>query len=233
MRVQSISHLLLTCAFAACTDSVDPLLDRADAAELVGGASNGSIDDDRCTGVVVGGTYENIKVPDGASCTLRGVVVTGNVIALKDARLTVEDSRVDGNIQGENAAVVHVRGGRLGGNIQVHEGVSTGELGVSITGGTVLTQGNIQVTKMRTGRILITDAILEKGNLQLEENVVTGSLDVARNRVAQNLEVRKHGGSAAKIVRDNTVSQKLECKENDSPFVGGPNSAAEAEEQCF
>jgi hypothetical protein len=233
MHVSSISRLILTLALAACADSVDPLLDRAEAAGL--GNSDGSVtvDDGRCTGVVVGGTYENIKVPGGSSCTLRNVTVTGNVIALENARLTVEDSRVDGNIQGENAAVVHVRGGRLGGILQVHEGNSPGELGVSITGGTVLTQGNIQVTKMRTGRILIADAVLEKGNLQVEENAVTGSLEVTRNRVAQNLEVRKHRGGASKIVRDNTVSQKLECKENDSPFVGGPNTAAEAEEQCF
>lgn len=233
MRSLPTVSLAVALILAACADAVDPLMARTDASETQNGTSNSSVDDDRCTGVVVGGTYENIKVEDGRTCTLRGVTVTGNVVALENARLFVEDSRVDGNIQGENAAVVHVRGGRLGGSLQIHEGVSAGELGVSITGGTVLNQGNIQVTKMRTDRILIADAVLEKGNLQVEENAVTGSLEVTRNRVAQNLEVRKHHGGAAKVVRDNTVHQKLECKENESPFVGGPNAASEAEGQCY
>lgn len=233
LRSSLASLLVLPLGTYACSEAGDPLFPGTESPIAENGPSGSALDDDRCTGVVVGGTYENIKVPDGATCTLRGVTVSGNVVALRDARLFVEDSRVDGNIQGENAAVVHVRGGRLGGNLQVYEGTSVGELGVSITGGTVLTQGNIQVTKMRTGRILVADAVLETGNLQVEENVVETSLDVTRNRVAQNLEVRKHQGGAAKVVRDNTVHQKLECKENAPPFVGGPNAAAEAEGQCF
>jgi hypothetical protein len=233
MRSFAAAPVLFAFALAACADAVNPLLAVSEGTNSQEEANASAIDDDRCTGVVAGGTYENVKVQEGATCTLRGVTVTGNVVALKNARLFVEDSRVDGNIQGENAAVVHVRGGRLGGSLQIHEGSSPGELGVSITGGTVLKQGNIQVTKMRTGDIVIADAVLEKGNLQVEENVVTNRLEAVRNRVAQNLEVRKHGGGAPKVVRDNTVSQKLECKENASPFAGGPNTAAEAEGQCF
>jgi hypothetical protein len=231
MRPLAASSFALALALVACGGTADPL-EPTEASGVENGANTSSTDDQRCTGVVVGGTYENVTVPEGSTCTLRGVTVSGNVVALKNARLFVEDSRVDGNIQGDKAAVVHVRGGRLGGNLQIQEGVSTGELGVSITGGTVLTQGNIQIMKMRTGQIVVSDAVLEKGNLQLEENEVTTGLEVARNRVAQNLEVRKHRGGAAKVVRDNTVGQKLECKENDSPFVGGPNAAAEAEGQC-
>lgn len=232
MRPFAAFSLALALALVACGGTVDPLLERTDASGVENGPDPASTDDQPCTGVVVGGTYENVTVPEGSTCTLRGVTVSGNVVALRNARLFVEDSRVDGNIQGDKAAVVHVRGGRLDGNLQMQEGVSTGELGVSITGGTVLTQGNIQVTKMRTGQIVVTDAVLEKGNLQVEENEVTTSLEIARNRVAQNLEVRKNRGGAAKVVRENTVGQKLECKENDSPFVGGPNAASEAEGQC-
>jgi hypothetical protein len=232
MRSLAAYSVVFALAITACGGTVDPLLEGAEASDAENGAIASSTDDQRCTGVVVGGTYKNVTVPEGSTCTLRGVTVSGNVVALRNARLSVEDSRVDGNIQGDKAAVVHVRGGRLGGNLQVHESVSTGELGVSITGGTVLTQGNIQITKMRTGQIVVTDAVLEKGNLQLEENEVTTGLEVARNRVAQNLEVRKNRGGAAKVVRENTVGQKLECKENDSPFVGGPNAASEAEGQC-
>jgi hypothetical protein len=232
LSASSLFAIAVALSPAACADAVDPLLATTDAPASQNGA-NSSVDDDRCSGIVAGGTYETIKVEEGSTCTLRGVIVRGNVVALKNARLFIEDSRVDGNIQGENAAVVHVRGGRLGGSLQIQEGISTGELGVSITGGTVLTQGSIQITKMRTGQIVVSDAILEKGNLQIEENAVSTGLETTRNRVAQNLEVRKNLGGAAKVVRDNTVGQKLECKENESPFVGGPNVASEAEGQCF
>ena len=232
MHSLSASVLGLALTLAGCGGTVDPLLDRAEASDVENGANTASTDDQSCTGVVAGGTYENVTVPEGSTCTLRGVTVRGNVVALKNARLIVEDSRVGGNIQGKSAALVHVRGGRLGGDLQVDEGVSTGELGVSITGGTVLEQGNIQIMKMRTGQVVVSDAVLEKGNLQLEENEVTNGLEVARNRVAQNLEVRKNRGGGAKVVRENTVGQKVECKENDSPFVGGPNAASEAEGQC-
>jgi hypothetical protein len=232
MRPFAASSVALALALVACGGAVDPLLEPTEASDVENGANTASTDDQPCTGVVVGGTYENVTVPEGSTCTLRSVTVRGNVNALTNARLVVEDSRVDGNVQGDKAAVVHVRGGRLGGNLQVHEGSSTGEVGVSITGGTVLTQGNIQVTKMRTGQIVITDALVEKGNLQVEENELATGLELARNRVAQNLEVRKNRGAGAKVVRENTVAQKLECKENDSPFLGGPNAAAEAEGQC-
>lgn len=219
------AYFFFALAALACADPTNP----ADNANALAGVGNPSSSAYSCAGVVAGGTYENIKVPRGSTCTLQNVTVKGNVVALQDARLFVYDSRVDGNIQGENAAVVHVNDTRIGGSLQIHEGSSPGETGVSITGGTVLTQGSIQVTKMRTGRILIADAVLEKGNLQVEDNAVTESLEVLRNRVGQNLEVRKHFTNSSKLVSDNTVMQKLECKENDAPFVESNNSAGDRE----
>jgi hypothetical protein len=177
MHSLSASVLGLALALAACSGTVDPPFEPAEASDEQNGANTSWTNDQRCTAIVVGGSYDNVTVPEGSTCTLRGVTVRGNVVALKNARLFVEDSRVDGNIQGENAAVVHVRGGRLGGNLQVQEGVSTGELGVSITGGTVLTQGDIQIAKVRTGQIVVADAVLDKGNLQLEENEVATGLE--------------------------------------------------------
>jgi hypothetical protein len=51
--------------------------------------------------------------------------------------------------------------------------------------------------------------------------------------VAQNIQVNKNRGSGRKVVRGNRVFQIVQCKENTSPFVGGPNTAAETEGQCF
>lgn len=86
---------------------------------------------------------------------------------------------------------------------------------------------------MNTSRILLTDVTLNKGNIQITENNTGGSLEILRNHVAQNLQVFKNRGSGGKVVSGNTVGQDLQCKENTSPFTGGPNSTGDTEGQCF
>jgi hypothetical protein len=184
-----------------------------------------------CTGSVTG-TFENVFVPEGASCTLTDADVKGNILAKERSRLFVLETTTGGNIDAVEAAVLHVRGGRLEGSIQAQDGNSAGQTGISISGGTVLTQGNITITKMNTGTITITDARLLKGNIQVQENTVGARLEVARNTVAQNLEVFVNNGSGSKAVQFNTVQQKLSCKDNTGPFTGRPNSAGEVEGQC-
>ena len=185
-----------------------------------------------CTTSVTG-TFADVYVPAGTTCRLESATVGGNVLARERSRLYVSATQVEGNIQGVGARVVQVQGGSLGGNIQIADGSSAGELGAAVTGGTVLSQGNIQISGMNTGSIRVADARLEKGNIQVEDNVVTSSLEVVQNYVAQNLQVFKNRGSGSKVVRDNQVLQIVQCAENTPPFEGGPNDAAEAEGQCF
>lgn len=184
-----------------------------------------------CRGSVTG-TFKNIFVPEGATCTVSNATVSGNILARDRSRLFVHETRTDGNIDGVEAAVVQVRGGTLGGSIQVQDGQSPSAVGVRIYGGTVLTQGNITIQKMNTGTISIVDARLLKGNIQVQENSTATRLEVLRNQVAQNLEVFVNRGAGAKFVQTNTVSQKLSCKENTGPFTGRPNVAGDVEGQC-
>lgn len=179
------------------------------------------------------GSFTNVFVRQGKTCRLQNAKVSGNILAEDGASLFVVRTRVDGNIDGVEARTVQVQGGSLGGSIQIQDGSSPGQIGASVTGGTVLSQGNITIQKLTTGTIRITDAVLHKGNIQVQENVIGSSLDLRRNRVAQNLQVFVNSGSAAKVVQGNRVSQTLECKENTLPFTGGPNQAGEAKEQCF
>jgi hypothetical protein len=184
-----------------------------------------------CRGTVTG-SFKNVFVRPGDSCTLTGAVVSGNILAQDRARLFVYETTTGGNIDGVEAAVLHVRGGRLEGSIQAQDGQSAGQTGIRIYGGTVLSQGNITIQKMNTGTIAITDAVLVKGNIQVQENTTGTALKLLRNRVAQNLEVFVNAGAGAKSVTGNTVSQKLSCKDNTGPFIGGPNSAGDVEGQC-
>jgi hypothetical protein len=178
------------------------------------------------------GSFTNVYVRPGATCTLTGATVSGNILAQQRARLFVFETTTGGNIDGVEASVVHVRGGRLEGSIQAQDGDSPSATGVRIYGGTVLTQGNITVQKMRTGAIAITNAQLLKGNIQIQENTVGARLELRGNRVAQNLEVFVNAGPGTKTVTGNTVQQKLSCKDNTAPFIGSPNTAGDVEGQC-
>jgi hypothetical protein len=188
--------------------------------------------DTPCVGTLTG-TFDNVFVPVGRTCNLQNSTVQGNVKALPESRLFMRNNRVRGNIDGDEAVLVQVRGGTVGGSIQIKEANNTSVIGAEVSGGTVLTQGNIQVEKMNTGGILIRDVRLTKGNIKVEENVTRSSFEIVRNRVAQNVQVFKNRGTNQKFVRNNTIGQIVQCKENQSPFVGGPNNAGDAQDQCF
>lgn len=184
-----------------------------------------------CTSSVTG-SFENVIVLEGRTCTLTNATVSGNILAKDASRLFVHETTTQGNIDGVEANVVQVRAGRVDGSIQVQDGNAPSAVGVRIYGGTVLTQGNITVQKMTTGVISITDAVLRKGNIQVQENTARTRLEILRNRVAQNLQVFVNAGSAPKTVRGNTVGSTLSCKDNALPFTGRPNVAGDVEGQC-
>lgn len=217
-------------AVFACQDARQPV---AIDDEITNGPGTLQLSGDTpCVGTLTG-TFDNVFVPVGKTCTLVNSTVKGNVKALPDSRLFMRNDRVAGNIDGDEAILVQVRGGTVGGSIQIKEANSPNALGAAVYDGTVLTQGNIQIEKMNTGRIRIADVVLRKGNIKVEENVTHTRLDVIRNRVAQNVQVFKNRGDGPKFVRNNVIGQIVQCKENEEPFVGGPNQAGDAEDQCF
>ena len=219
---------------AACDDVQDPSdnLDQ-DAGINSDAAVSSSRDENFNCRSTVSGTFANVFVPAGATCRLQNATVNGNVLARERSRLYVANTRVAGNIDGVEARVVQIKGGSLGGSIQIADGSSPGETGAAVYGGTVLTQGNIQIKKMSTGKIQIADVKLRKGNIKVEENSTSSRLEVVRNYVAQNIQVWKNRGGGTKIVRGNRVLQIIQCKENSRPFTGGPNTAGDSEGQCF
>ena len=189
--------------------------------------------DESCATGLTGTYDDDIIVPVGTSCLLQGATVFGNVKALEGAELYVIDSRVTGNVEGDEARIVQVQGGTVEGNIQIKDGTSPGAMGAMVVGTTV-TEGDVQIEKMRTGEILVDGVAILEGNLQVTENHVGLRLHLLNNPVAAgNLQVFKNQGDGDKRVQQNTVSQDLQCKENALPFTGGPNTAGETEGQCF
>ena len=212
-------------------------------------------DDHTCVGQATG-TFDNVVVPSGARCTLSNSTVKGNVKALENSGLVINNgSKIGGNVEGDKADLVQIRDGTtVHGNVLIKEGgpalvPPAGALLCS--GGGPLTPcevalvnstiegGNTQVEQM-TGDVAIGDNIFQgtvigKGNLKAEQNFIPpGNLfQIELNVVAQNLQVFKNTGPGFKQVVNNTVGQELQCFENDPTFVGGPNTEEKAQGQCF
>src|SRR5918999_421763 len=81
------------------------------AALAVGLPAVASAEERTCRGTIGARTLDNVRVPDGASCTLEGTKVKGRIRVESGARLLARGVRVVGNVQGENAARVVVRRG--------------------------------------------------------------------------------------------------------------------------
>jgi hypothetical protein len=200
------------------------------------GVSGVSGSDTECRGNLIG-AFDNVVVPPGEVCSLTNSVVKGNVKALENSVLIMDNDQVGGSIEGDKADNVTVFSSVVQGNIEIKDTPLIGEPG-HVTGanvvGTTLPNGNIVIEKNSASEMVITDNILKKGSMKVEENfgVSEEALIVDRNVVAQNLQVFKIRGPGVKSVQFNTVGQNLQCFENDPPFFGSPNTAHKAEGQC-
>src|SRR5919106_4692690 len=76
-----------------------------------------------CRGSIGGRTVDNLKVPQGATCTLNGTFVKGTIKVERAATLRAHGVRVIGNVQAENSRNVVVNeGSRIGGSGQIVPG---------------------------------------------------------------------------------------------------------------
>ncbi|GLW11921.1 hypothetical protein Misp01_70490 [Microtetraspora sp. NBRC 13810] len=151
-----------------------------------------------CRGTIRAVTVDDVRVPQGASCTLAGTRVKGNIKIARNATLVARKVNVDGNVQGEGARAVSVVGGAVvKGSVQVKQGGAATVTSSRINGDIQLDAnrrylrvnsnrvgGNIQIVGNRAGAQIHRNAV--KGNLQCKENRpgVTGS----RNAVGGNKE---------------------------------------------
>ena len=146
-----------------------------------GSSSAGLGADGTCQGSVGAVTVENLEVPQGASCTLDGTRVQGNIFVRNGASLTAQRVTVIGNIQAEGANFTGVYSSTVGGSIQIKQGGSASIEGVSVIGDIqfesnygVLSAsgnqvgGNIQVFKNSAGITISNNSV--NGNLQCKEN---------------------------------------------------------------
>jgi hypothetical protein len=135
-----------------------------------------------CSGEIGAKTLDNVKVPQGESCTLKGTKVKGTIKVNGGARLEAVKVNVIGNVQGENARNVIVRKDSLvGGSVQVVQGKKArvasskvkGDIFFDEQSGEVIVRnntvgGNVQAFQ-NSGGVHIQDNVID-GNLQCKEN---------------------------------------------------------------
>lgn len=185
-----------------------------------------------CVGLLIG-TFDNVTVPAGGTCFLVNSIVRNNVHVLKDALATVDNTQVGNNVIGEGADVIQVRSGSvIGNNFHMDEGGDP----VFFTGylfrSTVM--GNVLLRRHNPSRVGVQLSTIGH-NLDVKDNTSTDffNLVIFRNSIGQWAEVSRNTGPGLKRVQFNTTGQRLRCRDNDAPFIGGPNPGGNAEGQCF
>jgi len=135
-----------------------------------------------CRGSIGARTVDNLRVPQGATCTLNGTYVKGTIKVQRAATLKAYDIRVVGNIQAENARNVVVRAGsRIGGSVQIVQGGAARIVRNRINGDILFDDQARAVTANRN-RI--------GGSLQAFQN--TGGVTIRNNRIDGNLQCKEN-----------------------------------------
>jgi len=166
-------------------------------------------------------SVDNLRVPQGATCTLNGTHVDGNIEVRSNATLHAYLVRVQGNIQSDGGAAIHVyHTSRVGGSIQAD---NVGQ--VSVHPGTLVI-GNVQIKT--SGSAAITGVEID-GDLQFDAN--REGLVADRNTIEGNLQAFQNTGKL--LVTANTIDGNLQCKANAPAPVGWSNVVnGNLEDQC-
>jgi hypothetical protein len=140
----------------------------------------------------------------------------------------VEETLVGGNVEITGADDGDfITDSQIGGNLQIQES-SAGASAFDVNGTTI--GGDLKFEK-NVGPMDISNNTID-GDLQIFENTVVENGLFNDNQAGGNLQVFKNSGPGLKSVSGNTVREDVQCKENQPPFVGGPNAARKSEEQC-
>ena len=114
-----------------------------------------------CRGTIGATTVDNLRVPQGATCTLNGTRVKGTIKVERRATLKASRISVIGNVQAEGAATVNVAASTVGGSVQIVQGKNSKLDRNSV-------KGDVQYFE-NPGTISITRNRID-GNLQCKEN---------------------------------------------------------------
>lgn len=222
-----------------------------------GGGSGGSDEDFNCIGDVARRRFDNVIVPDGATCSLSSSSVKGNIQVSTRGTLIASNVKVDGNIQVAFDGALLAEGVSIGGNIQTSEASWVrvlrsqirGNVQIDKTSGTPPSRrvnqvcdssigGSLQVTKNTAPFELGCDRGNQmRGNLQVVDNEIPGSvgevaISVRKNGVRGDLQFQNNQTGGVFDITGNRVRQNLQCVDNAPAPTGSGNRAGDLEDQC-
>jgi hypothetical protein len=192
-----------------------------------------------CSTTITGGTYTDLLVPAGDTCTLQGVRVTGNIVVQSGATLIAESncetqSSVGGNVIATGAACLYL----------VSPGVSVGGNVIAI--GTVAPVTSSQCTSERNNvfcptKVTGNAAILGSSSNSLPWNfcsvsfTVGGNFEFANNATEGYVVSKTIRGNLlfdnntdGGFISDNTIGGNLQCSGNSPAPTGSGNTVSGA-----
>ena len=156
-----------------------------------------------CRGTIGSATVDNLRVPQGASCTLNGTKVEGTVKVERNATLVANTIRVKGNVQSEGFKNITLRQNSVVvGSVQLENGLDGG-----------------------AGRVLNSRV---NGDLQYFSN--EARMIARGNTLLANLQANQNTGGL--VIENNRIAENLQCQANNPPPTGGGNTAGDKEDQC-
>ena len=128
----------------------------------------------------------------------------------------------------ENAGLTFIDAASVGGNVDVSKNTGTLEIEFNTIGGNVQVKDNF-VPPVYTGG----PPQPAPGGCGFPSSLVIPiNMSVINNDVGGHMDVSKNDGPGTKTVAGNSA-ERIKCKDNSPPFVGGPNASANTQGQCF
>jgi hypothetical protein len=135
-----------------------------------------------CRGELGAITVDNLRVPEGAHCTLNRTQVKGAIEVESRASLNARGVRVVGNVQAENAQQVSVsQSSRIGGSVQVKQGGSASVLNSTVEGDI---QYDANSSSLRVNDNKVSAHVQVVGNqarAEIYRNAIDGNLQCKEN----------------------------------------------------
>jgi hypothetical protein len=149
---------------------------------ILASAPNALAEERSCRGTIGAVTLDNVRVPQGQTCTLNGTRLKGNIKVERDATLIANGVRVVGSVQAENARLVTVQArSRINGDVQHKQGQAA-TIVDSVVGGTILFDENRGTLDASRNAV--------SGNVQAFKN--SGGLSIFNNTVDENLQCKEN-----------------------------------------
>jgi hypothetical protein len=137
-----------------------------------------------CRGTIGAITVDNLRVPQGASCTLNGTKVEGTVKVETSGKLVADEIRVIGNVQAENSAKVVLRDSRVNGSVQLEQGAKATVRRNVIGGNLQLKSNDAALVAVANDIGADLQAFSNKGGVTIRRNVIDGNLQCKENNPA-------------------------------------------------